>query len=108
MPQYMIQFAYVRDAWSVLARQPFDRTEVLRRFAESLGGRLVSLHYTMGEYDGVAMVEAADDITAMAMAFRAIGGGHLKTTRTTRLYAAQEVVEALTRAGEAGYAGAGR
>ncbi len=108
MPQYMIQFAYARDAWSALARQPFDRSEVLRRFAEALGGRFVSLHYTMGEHDGVAIIEAPDDVTAMAMALRAVGGGHLRTTRTTRLFTAREIVEALTKAGETGYAAAER
>lgn len=100
MPHYMVQFTYARDTWAVLARQPFDRAEIVSRVADSLGGRLISLHYTMGDFDGVAVVEAADDTGAMALAFRAICGGHLKTTKTTRLYTPQEVVQALRQAGE--------
>ncbi len=105
MPQYMIQFAYARDAWTTLARQPIDRSEVVGAFAESLGGRLLSLHYTMGDFDGVAIVEAADDVTAMAMALRTVAGGHVRTTRTTRLYTPQEMVQSLKKAGEGNYEG---
>ncbi len=102
MPQYMIQFAYARDTWWALGRQPMDRAEVLRTFAERLGGRLLSLHYTMGDFDGVVIVETADDVSAMALVFRAIGGGHLRTTKTTRLYSSDEVLAALGKAGHGG------
>lgn len=48
MPQYMLQFAYTSEAWGALSRKPVDRTKTVESLAESLGGKLISLHYTMG------------------------------------------------------------
>jgi len=103
MPQYMTQFAYTAQAWAALAQKPVDRSEGLRALAEKVGRRLVSLHYTMGEYDGVVVVEAPDDTTVMAIIIGAIAPGHLKATRTTRLYTPAEAMEAMRKAGGANY-----
>lgn len=99
MPQYMLQFAYTSEAWAALSKKPVDRTKTVEALAESLGGKLISLHYTMGEYDGHAILEAPNDMTAMAFAIRAIGPGHLRATKTTRLYTPQEALKAMKKAG---------
>ena len=103
MPQYMVQFAYTAQAWASLTKNPVDRSQGLAALMEKLGGRLVSLHYTMGDYDGVAMFEAPDDTAALAMAMGAIAPGHLKATKTTRLYTPAEAMEAMRRAGGTNY-----
>ena len=103
MPQYMLQFAYTAQAWAALSKNPVDRSEAVRGLAEKLGARLVGLYYTMGEYDGVALVEAPDDVTALALVIGAIAPGHLKSTRTTRLYTTGEAMEAMRKAGGLGY-----
>jgi uncharacterized protein with GYD domain len=103
MPLYMLQFAYTADAWAALAKNPVDRTQGVSALAEKLGGRLVSLHYCFGEYDGVVMIEAPDDTTATAMVIAAASPGHLKATRTTRLMTAQEAMEAMRKAGQVTY-----
>ena len=104
MPQYMLQFAYTSDAWASMNRQPVDRTETIQALAKSLGGNLASLHYTMGEYDGLLIAELPDDVTAMAFVLRAIGAGHVRATKTTRLYSAQDAMAAMKKAGEGSYA----
>ncbi len=53
MPLYMVQFSYTAEAWAALARNPEDRSEAVRGLAQSMGGRLVSFHYSFGDYDGV-------------------------------------------------------
>ena len=103
MPQYMTQFAYTSQAWAALAQNPVDRSEGLRALAEKLGGRFVSLHYTMGEYDGVVVVELPDDTAVMAMMIGAIAPGHLKATKTTRLYTPAEAMDAMRKAGGTNY-----
>lgn len=103
MPQYMLQFAYTSEAWGALSRKPVDRTKGIESLAESLGGKLISLHYTMGDYDGQAVLEASNDVTAMAMVIRAIGPGHLRATKTTRLFTPQEAMKAMKKAGEGTY-----
>jgi uncharacterized protein with GYD domain len=104
MPLYMSQFAYTADAWAALAKNPADRSQALHALAEKLGARFVSLHYCMGEYDGVVMSECPDDATACALAIAAVSPGHVKSIRTTRLMEVAEVMEAMRKAGGVTYA----
>ncbi|HVT01759.1 MAG TPA: hypothetical protein VHL58_00110 [Thermoanaerobaculia bacterium] len=50
------------------------------------------------------IMEAPSDVIAMAIVIRAIGAGHLRSTKTTRLYTAQEATRAMKKAGGASYA----
>src|ERR1043166_8457804 len=72
MPQFMLQFSYTPAAWAALSKNPVDRSEAIAAMSRQLGGRFVSLHYTMGEHDGVAVIEAPDDTTANAIVVAAI------------------------------------
>jgi uncharacterized protein with GYD domain len=103
MPQYMLQFAYSPEAWKSLVQKPEDRSGAVEAIAKSLGGRLVSLHYHMGEHDGTAIIELPDDTTANAAVMAATATGTLRLSKTTRLYSAKEFVEALGKAGKAVY-----
>jgi uncharacterized protein with GYD domain len=103
MPRYMLQFTYTADAWAALTLNPADRSEPLRALAEKLGGKFVSLDYTMGEYDGVAIIELPDDTTAMAAVLAAGAPGHIRATRTTRLIPPSEAMAAMRKAQGAGY-----
>jgi uncharacterized protein with GYD domain len=103
MPQHMLQFSYTADAWAALVKNPVDRSEALGAMSKKLGAKLVTLHYSMGEHDGVAMVDAPDDATAAAIVFGAIAPGHLRSTKTTRLLTPAEIIGALKKAQGAGY-----
>ena len=103
MAQYLLQFSYTADAWAALAKNPVDRSAGIDALAKKMGGKLVSLHYTLGEYDGVGIIEAPDDVSGMAAVLAAMAPGHLKTTRTTRLYSPAELVSALKKSQGAGY-----
>ena len=103
MPLYMTQFSYTPEAWAALLRIPTDRSEALGRLAEQLGGKLVSLYYAFGDYDGVIVIEAPDDVTAAAVVLAAVSPGHVKTVKTTRLLTVEEAMEAMRKAGGATY-----
>jgi uncharacterized protein with GYD domain len=103
MPQYLTHFAYTAQAWAALTQNPVDRSEPIKALAERLGCRLISLHYTMGDYDGVTLIDAPDDVTAMACLMGAIAPGHLKATKTIRLYTPAEALEAMRKAGGAAF-----
>jgi uncharacterized protein with GYD domain len=105
MPLYMTQFAYTPEAWAALAKNPQDRTEALRGLTSKMGGKVVGFYYSFGEYDGVAIFEAPDDVSAAAVAVAAAGAGHVRSTKTTRLLTAQEAVEVMRKAGSAAYKG---
>ena len=103
MPHYMVQFAYTTETWQTLMHKPEDRTPALESLAKQAGGRLLSLYYHAGEYDGVAIFEAPDDASVNAAIFAAQAAGGVRATRTTRLYTPKEMVDALGRAGKIVY-----
>jgi uncharacterized protein with GYD domain len=103
MPQYMLHFSYSPETWAALMKKPEDRTAAVDAIAKSVGGRLVALYYHFGEYDGTAIVEAADDSAANAAVLAAVASGALKATKTIRLYSPKELIDALGKAGKAMY-----
>jgi uncharacterized protein with GYD domain len=105
MSHYMLQFAYTAETWATLRANPTDRTAALNALADKLGCRLNGLYYHFGEYDGVVIFEAPDDTTANALAMATTAPGHIKATRTTRLFTPAEAVAAMRKAQGADYAG---
>ncbi len=103
MPLYMLHFSYSPESWTALIRKPEDRTGAVEAIAKSLGGRLVSLYYHFGEFDGTAIIEAPDDLTANAAVFAVVSSGALRATKTTRLYSAKDFVDSLGKAAKANY-----
>lgn len=99
MPRYMLQFAYTANTWAALAKNPVDRRPAVRAVLEKVGGRLIDLYYHFGEYDGVVILEAPDDTAANAAVIAVTTPGHLKATRTTRLFTVEETMEAMRKAG---------
>jgi uncharacterized protein with GYD domain len=108
MPLYMTQFAYTPEAWGALVRQPEDRSKALARAAEQLGNRLVSFYYSFGEYDGVAIIEAPDDVSAAAGILAVVGPGHVKSLKTVTLLTAEQAMEAMRKAGSISYRAPGQ
>ena len=108
MALYMTQFSYTGEAWTTLAKQPADRREPLRALFDRLGARLIELYYSFGDYDGVVLFEAPDDTAAVAGLVAALGPGHIKAIKTTKLMTVEDTMEALRRAGGLAYAGPGR
>ncbi len=108
MPLYMSQFSYTAEAWAALAQNPEDRSEVLRGLAEGMGGRLLSFHYSFGDYDGVIVLEAPDEKAAAAMILTAVSAGHIKSIKTTTLLTVEDAMEVFRRAGEATYRAPGQ
>lgn len=103
MPLYMTQFSYTPEAWAALLRNPEDRAAAVKKLSEQFGGKLVALYYAFGDYDGVIINEAPDDVTAAAVILAAVSPGHVKSTKTTRLLTVEEAMEAMRKAGGATY-----
>ncbi len=99
MPLYMTQFAYTPEALATLAENPQDRSAPVRELLEAHGGRFISWYLSFGEYDGLLIYEAPDDATAGAAVLAAAKRGHLRATKTTPLFTAEEGMEMMRRAG---------
>jgi uncharacterized protein with GYD domain len=99
----MTQFSYTPEAWAALVRNPQDRAAAIEKLSDQVGGKLVALYYAFGDYDGVIINEAPDDVTAAAVILAAVSPGHVKATKTTRLLTVEEAMEAMRKAGSATY-----
>jgi uncharacterized protein with GYD domain len=103
MPHFMFQVSYSGEALNALSKNPENRTDVVRRIVESVGGRLECLYYCFGEYDAVAIYEAPDNSAAAAMAIAVGGSGAIATSKTTPLLTGDEARDAMARSGGVNY-----
>jgi uncharacterized protein with GYD domain len=99
MPQYLYQAAYTPESLAAQMQNPQDRLEVVgRQLAESAGAKILAGGFSFGEYDIVAIVEAADDTTMAAIALAVAAGGAFKVAKTTPLLSGAQWVAALQKA----------
>jgi uncharacterized protein with GYD domain len=105
MSVYMTQFTYTPEAWKALVKEPENRAKVFAEQAEKMGGRMISLYYCMGEYDGLIIFEAPDEPAATALLLTVISPGHLKATKTTVLMSVEDTMKAMQRANSEAYPG---
>jgi len=104
----MSQFAYAPDAWSALTRNPEDRSQAVAQLAEQMGARVVNVYFSFGDYDGVVILEAPDDVTAAATILAAVSPGHIKAIKTVPLLTPEQAMEAMRKAGNATFRGPGQ
>jgi uncharacterized protein with GYD domain len=107
MPRYLTQFAYTREAWQAMVKNPTDREAAFRGLVEGMGGTFISLDYCFGDYDGVVIYEAPASGSALPIVLATIMPGHLKATKTTELFSMQEMTDALKTAGAEHYSSPG-
>lgn|SRR4051794_3526798 len=103
MPSYLVQVSYTSEAVAALARNPQNRTDVIRKSVQNLGGKLVGSWMSFGDYDVVLIVDMPDNVSAAALALAAAGGGSLKSIKTTPLLTAEEGTAAAAKAMTSGY-----
>ena len=105
MTRYLYRFGYTAEAWKTMTQHPQDRTAVIRGLTEKLGGKMESLYYTFGEYDGFVIADAPDNQTATAIVLAAVSPGHIKSIKTTVVLTTQEMMQAEEKARSVTYQG---
>jgi uncharacterized protein with GYD domain len=103
MAYYMVQASYSQAATAAMVKNPQDRAEGLRPIIERLGGKLISLYFAFGEYDVVGVAEMPDNVSSAAFSMAISAGGAVRAVKTTPLMTVQESIEAMRKAGQAGY-----
>ena len=103
MPHYLVQVAYTAEAWKNLVSNPQDRTAAVKGAIEKLGGSMGDFWMTFGEYDLIGILHMPDNVSAAAFAIAVSAGGAVKAIKTTPLLSIGEGVEAMKKAGAAGY-----
>jgi len=98
MSLYMYQFKYTPAAWAAFAKKPVDRGALVNELLRELGGKLISIYYTFGEWDGLVIYEAPNEITAMAAIVTIVAPGHIEATKTTVLFTVEDAIKAMNMA----------
>ncbi|MDI1346631.1 MAG: GYD domain-containing protein [Pseudolabrys sp.] len=83
MPIYVTQGRYTRDAINGMLVKPEDRADAVSRLLGKVGGRLIGYYLTFGDYDFLAIAEAADNTQMAAVLLAAGSGGGVTDLRTT-------------------------
>ena len=102
MPLYLGRFKYSADAMKAMIGNPQDRGEAARHAAETLGCKLHGLWWTLGERDGAFLLEAPDNVAAVALSM-VVGSTGQISSEVTPLLDMQEAQEAMRRAAGASF-----
>jgi len=83
MLKYLYQSSYTVEGLKGLLKDGGSkRKEVAKKLVESLGGKLEAFYYAFGGTDVFLIIDAPDNVSAVAgaMAVTAAGGAAIKTT----------------------------
>ena len=103
MPSFLLQASYSSEALASLLKKPQNRTEVVSKAIEKVGGSLTGLWLSFGDHDVVAIFEMPDNISAAALALAVGAGGTVKNVKTTPLLTVEEGLAALKKGAGSGY-----
>ena len=91
MPTYVTLFKWSEHGVEDVKNTP-GRFQASKKLTESMGGKILGLYVTMGEYDIVAVTEGPSDEVAAATALSMASKGNAKTT-TMRAFTESEFSE---------------
>ena len=100
MPRFMTFWSYTPEAKAALARKPEDRSREVGELLQQAGGQLLDYYYCFGDYDGLFVFEAPDDVSAHAAVFAGVAAGHVQNEKTVELRTVEEKMAILDKAGE--------
>jgi uncharacterized protein with GYD domain len=79
---------------------PEDRHAAMSRLCEQVGGRLISLYYTLGQYDFALISEMPDGQSAAVLPLVVSAGGAVTDAVTTQAFTTAEGRDLFERAGK--------
>ncbi|MBM3746842.1 MAG: GYD domain-containing protein [Acidobacteria bacterium] len=91
MPMYITLYKWTEQGIKNVKSAP-DRAAAAMKAAEAAGIKVVGLYVTQGEYDLVAISEAADEQAAVALLLAQGAQGYVRTT-TMRAFTMAEFAE---------------
>lgn len=100
MPIFVTQGRFTREYIRGGLAKPEDRQAAIAKLCEQAGGRLLSLHFTLGRYDFLVMSDMPDAKSAAAVSLVASGGGGIHDVVTTQAFTTADAKDLFERAGK--------
>jgi uncharacterized protein with GYD domain len=95
MPKFMVQTSYTADGLKGLKKETASgRRASIEKAIRSVGGKMESFHFCLGDYDVVTIIDLPDHVTAAALGLTGSASG-LVRTKTTALLTVEETDQAL-------------
>src|SRR5216683_625138 len=99
MATFITQGRFTREYLKGGLAKPEDRQAAISRLCEQAGGKLVSLYFTLGQYDFIVISEMPDARAASVLSLVAAGGGGIEGVVTTQAFTSAEGKDLFERAG---------
>ncbi len=99
MTRYSISGSYLSEHWDRLIAHPQASVAGFRRVVERLGATLQSFDYILGEHDLLAVIDAPDRTTQLAVSIALAATNVFQVLETRELIDPQDVVTALNAIG---------
>ncbi len=80
MPVFVSLVKFTEQGITTMKQQGISRSDTVQKNVESMGGKLLSAYYCLGEYDVVAILEFPNTRAAMKAAVLNASLGHIKIT----------------------------
>lgn len=102
MPRYMFQVSYTGDSWKYQVGTREDPRARITQLASAVGGRVMDVYYSFGDYDLVVLLEMPSDEAMAGHVLAALAGGSMKATRVTPLLTVDQGLKVMEVASTAG------
>ena len=79
MPQYINLISYTEQGLKNMKNMP-DRVNAARQEMQNAGGKMISFHLTLGQYDAVVISEFPDDESYATFVLGVAAQGNLRPT----------------------------
>ena len=103
MPTFVTQGRLTREYVKGGLARPEDRHAAIAKLCEDAGGRMITLLFTLGQYDFLLISDMPDAIAAARIGLVATGGGGIEGSVTTQAFTTAEAKELFTSAGKIAY-----
>jgi uncharacterized protein with GYD domain len=100
MPIFVTQGRFTREYIRGGLAKPEDRQAAISKLCEQAGGRMISLHFTLGQHDFLLLTDMPDARAATTIALAASGGGGITDVVTTQAFTTAEAKDLFERAGK--------
>ncbi len=100
MPIFVTQGRFTREYVRGGLAKPEDRQAAIARLCEQAGGRMISLHFTLGQYDFMVLSDMPDAQAAAMLSLVASGAGGIQDVITTQAFTTAQAKELFERAGK--------
>ena len=80
------------------AKDTTRRTDAAKSEAERIGGKIIAVYWTLGEYDIVGILEAPNDEAAMEFGLKVGSLGNIRTT-TLKAFTEEEIAKVTDKLG---------